>query len=266
MVYGSFDDSGEILKEFISFMDSFNIPWSIVWGNHDNESQIGIDEQCRRYTNSKNCVFNPGKTIGNSNYTVGISVNKVLKRTLYFIDTHGAVRNAGIYQEQLEFCLERAKEIEKIVSVPSFMITHIPVDLFHISEIEKGYLNESKKSYVIGVDVESKDGDFGFSFDSRGSGGYIKTDELFKKVLEECNVDGIFAGHYHNKCSCIHYNNLKLIFGLKSSQYDYYTNGHIGATLVTFSEKEFKIQYIPSFAEYAPVPALAPNFKNIKIS
>ena len=38
VVYGSFDDSGEILDDFISFMDSLEIPWSMVFGNHDNES------------------------------------------------------------------------------------------------------------------------------------------------------------------------------------------------------------------------------------
>ena len=53
IVYGEFDDSSEVLKDFIGFMDSFEIPWTAVYGNHDNESKIGIEKQCKIYENGK---------------------------------------------------------------------------------------------------------------------------------------------------------------------------------------------------------------------
>ena len=37
LVYGKWDDSGEKFLELIEFMESFNIPWAPVFGNHDNE-------------------------------------------------------------------------------------------------------------------------------------------------------------------------------------------------------------------------------------
>ena len=42
VVYGEFDDSGTALESFVSFMDGFKIPWSPVFGNHDNESAKGV--------------------------------------------------------------------------------------------------------------------------------------------------------------------------------------------------------------------------------
>ena len=48
-VYGEFDDSGEHHLALIEFMESFNIPWAPVFGNHDNESYMGVDWKCEQY-------------------------------------------------------------------------------------------------------------------------------------------------------------------------------------------------------------------------
>ena len=45
IVYGEFDDSGTALISFIKFMEGFRIPWAPVFGNHDNESEKGVDWQ-----------------------------------------------------------------------------------------------------------------------------------------------------------------------------------------------------------------------------
>ena len=88
-VYGSFDDSGESLKELISFMDQFEIPWAPVMGNHDVESNMGADWMCKQYENAPNCMFKQGDILGNGNYTIGIKQNGKLKRVIVNMDTNG---------------------------------------------------------------------------------------------------------------------------------------------------------------------------------
>ena len=61
VVYGEFDDSGESLRDFIRFMDAFRIPWTLVFGNHDNEAAIGVERQCELYASSRYCMFRRGK-------------------------------------------------------------------------------------------------------------------------------------------------------------------------------------------------------------
>lgn len=48
IVYGSFDDSGATLRWMCKLLDSFEIPWAPVFGNHDNESKMGVAWQCRQ--------------------------------------------------------------------------------------------------------------------------------------------------------------------------------------------------------------------------
>ena len=82
IVYGSFDDSGARLDEFVRKMGELGIPWAPVFGNHDNETAIGVAETCRRYETAKGCLFRRGSVTGNSNYTVGLVEDGELCRVL----------------------------------------------------------------------------------------------------------------------------------------------------------------------------------------
>ena len=42
LIYGAYDDNGSVLLDFIRFMESFDIPWAPVFGNHDN--QVGEEK------------------------------------------------------------------------------------------------------------------------------------------------------------------------------------------------------------------------------
>ena len=86
IIYGSFDDSGTTLEWFCGFMDSLEIPWAPVFGNHDNESAKGVKWQCEQFEKSKYCIFARGNVSGNSNYTVGIAVGDELVRVLHMLD------------------------------------------------------------------------------------------------------------------------------------------------------------------------------------
>ncbi len=57
IIYGEFDDNGSALLKFIEFMESFQIPWAPVFGNHDNESKMGADWQCQQFENAEYCLF-----------------------------------------------------------------------------------------------------------------------------------------------------------------------------------------------------------------
>lgn len=45
LVYCEFDDNGSTFEWFCNFMDSFKIPWTPVFGNHDNESAQGFPQR-----------------------------------------------------------------------------------------------------------------------------------------------------------------------------------------------------------------------------
>lgn len=266
IVYGEFDDSGEVLKDFIGFMDSFEIPWTAVYGNHDNESKIGIEKQCKMYENGKYCMFKRGTVSGNSNFTLGISVCGELKRVMYMLDSHGALRKRDLLPDQIDFMKAKASAIKEKYGMIAevFLAFHIPVDFFKKAAYSKGYATDEKPHFNIGVDVKAKDGDFGFDYENGGTGGYVETNESFAEFLKIANIKGVFVGHNHIRCTVIEYNGIKLAYGLKTGQYDYHTRGIIGGTLITVNREnnDFRVQHIQSLVKFNPFPALAPSYKD----
>lgn len=269
LVYGSFDDRGTTLEYFCGLMDSFQIPWAPVWGNHDNESARGIDWQCERLQNSKYCLFKRGRVSGNSNYSVGIAVGDTLVRVLHMLDSNGCrrgnegevIKQRGIYPDQLALVEDHTRLINASQGryVPAFMAFHYPVDCFETAETVKGYKREDRQTYVLGVDVTPKDGDFGFCLEKYDQ---ITTDGGFIGFMKHQNVDGVFVGHVHKNTTCIRYEDIVWTFGMKTGQYDYHVAGAVGGTLITLLGEDFSVSHIPSLVPFAPMPGKAKMFDN----
>ena len=268
LIYGSFDDRGTSMEWFCRFMDSLEIPWLPVFGNHDNESRMGVEWQCEQFQNSRWCVFARGTVTGNSNYTVGIACGDELVRVLYMTDSNGChsedpavVGMCGIYPDQAERIRASAQTICAAQGrpIPAFMAFHIPVAEFAQAERAKGYRTDERECYTLGVEVPARDGDFGGKHEPFLP---IKTQFDFKELLRDSFVDGVFAGHCHNINTCISYESVRWVFGLKTGQYDYHGPGQLGGTLVTLENEAFSVRHVPSLVPLAPFPGSARMFQN----
>ena len=77
-------------------MDSFNIPWAPIFGNHDNESAKGVAWQCEQLEKAQNCLFKRGSLTGNGNYSIGlVDENGKIRRIIYMLDSHGCIGAEG---------------------------------------------------------------------------------------------------------------------------------------------------------------------------
>ena len=157
IVYGEFDDSGRALDGMIAFMESLEIPWAPVFGNHDNESKIGVSEQCRRLEAAPHCLFHRGNTDGNSNYTVGIcdrdtNGEAALVRILYMMDSNtcfggtdpAIARVYGFTDAQRRWFADTAAALQanQKKRVPGFACFHIPTQDYIRAMIDAGYQTE----------------------------------------------------------------------------------------------------------------------------
>ena len=269
IIYGSFDDNGSTLKWFANFMDSIGIPWAPVFGNHDNESALGVAWQCNLLENAEYCLFKRGNVSGNGNYTVGVAIGDKLVRVLHMIDSNGCtqaidvanVRARGIYPDQFEMIRTNTALIRgaQKQEVPAFMAFHIPVEAFREAEKGKGYIKNDDENYVIGVDVPQKDSDFGFRLEKYTTVP-IKCD--FIEFAKEVNIDGVFVGHAHAICFSISYKDIVWTYGLKTGQYDYHIPCQIGGTLITLQGEKFKVNHLPSLVMCSMFAGRAPMFKD----
>ena len=257
IVYGEFDDSGRIQREFSNLLGSFGIPWAPVFGNHDNESTVGIDWQCDLYENAPNCLFRRGTCTGYGNYTVGIVYKGELLRVLYLLDSHGcrhahspeARVGAGLYDDQLARVKQTAEAIEASLGtmVSGFAAYHIPTPEFALAELEK-YGKGNTDYYTLGADLPSQDGDFGTKREKYKCFGESDLTPFWCL----CGIDGVFVGHCHKNNTVILYNGVRLVFGLKTGAYDYYTNGQLGGTVIDCKAAGFDVHHIPTLVPYDP--------------
>ena len=259
IVYGEFDDSGEMLRRFAAFMDSLDIPWSPTFGNHDKEARIGLGAICDIFASSKCCLFGnetPDFEDGDSNYAIKVYQEDKLIEMVYLLDTKGCTRAtdeslkrpAGITENQCRFIEKRAEDAraEAGHTVPSIAAYHIPSREFFDAFEEKGY--PVADGIVIGVSVPAHEGDFGAFFE-KGSKP-CPSPENFVERLRSCGVSGVFAGHDHLVNTSVMWRDIRWTFGLKCGTYDYHMNGSLGGTLIEISDGKLTVRHIPTLVGY----------------
>ena len=231
IIYGEFDDSGEALLELIEFMDSFEIPWAPIFGNHENEAEIGVDWQSKQLENAEYCLFKQRELTGNGNYTVGIMQNDKLVRTFFMLDSNGcagmseksldnghSMTRAGFGDDQIAWYTQEAENIKTEYPDVNFTFAfHIPIDAFADAYAQYGFTDLGTNLNPINIDEIGKPGDFGYlgqdvnGWDSEGT---------VWKGLQELGADSVLAGHLHANSASVVYEGVRFQFGQKSSTYD----------------------------------------------
>ena len=236
-VYGEFDDSGEQFLELISFMDSFEIPWSPVFGNHDNESNMGVDWQCDQLEAAEYCLFKQRELTGNGNYTVGLTQGGELKRVFYMLDSNGcgnmsaasfanghSKKTVGFGSDQFAWYTESMEEVtDAFPDVALSMAFHIQIYAFERAMAQYGYRASTIRANPINLDNHPKAqevGDFGYI--GREAKGPWDSNYAVWNSIQEYGVDSVFVGHEHCNSASIEYEGVRLTFGQKSSTYDRY--------------------------------------------
>ena len=259
IVYGEFDDSGRILREFASFMDSLDIPWAPTFGNHDKESKIGIDAICDIFKSSDRCLFateTEDFADGESNYSVKIYQDGELIQVVYMLDSKGCTsatseelrRPQQITEGQCRFVEETAAtaKAEAGKTVSAIAAWHIPTVEVREALEEKGY--PYNDGFVIGVTVPAHDGDFGAFYEKKWKPA--PSPENFAERLYNSGVWGVFLGHDHLVNASVLWKNIRWTFGLKTATYDYRPSGSIGGTLIEIDRNDHTVRHIPTVVGY----------------
>lgn len=241
-VYGEFDDAGLMMRELIELMESFEIPWAPVFGNHDNESRMGVNWQCEQLENAPHCLFDRGNVTGNSNYAIYLTRNGVPVFALAMLDSNGChnvgnpaapeegvqpdnidydllTHESGIYPDQIAFYRN------VVQGLPNAIFMHIQMHTFY-DAIQQKY------GYTQGTDLSTdKEGDVGFYPEHMGEGGFVDPDHTLFDVAKAVGCRAVFAGHQHLVSSMVNWQGVTLGYGLKTGYCTYWRGGSTGGTL-----------------------------------
>ena len=264
MTYGSFDDAGDTLRGFVRVMEGYGVPWLPVWGNHDNESAMGVSWQCAQLEGAAHCLFRRGEVTGNSNYTVALTADGVPVRMLYMLDSNGcaaatdpAVRKeSGFAPDQMAWVAQTAARLP----VPAFLAFHMPTEEYYAALTAAGYQPERDRgqehyyAYTIGEDVDRRGADCGRK-DSYLKG--VHPQPGFLELCRRARVDGVFAAHTHRNNFSVLYERIRWSLANKCGLYDYHLHGQTGGTLVLLGEDGAFLSLRHLYVE-EPVPQTRP--------
>ena len=259
IVYGEFDDAGTSLLALIEEMESYQIPWAPLYGNHENESAKGAKWQNQMLEEAEYCLFKKGDTDGNGNYTIGIKQGDSLVRTFYIMDSNhcknaynpeenDVITTMGFTSNQIVWLHNRMEALQTAYqqTVPSSLCYHVPTEEYVLAEQQ--YSSQSA-SYTIGTEVQKAVGvdDFGSNRGSLTNQNFVaptNNGEAFLSILKKFGVDTVFSGHLHKTNTSIMYEGIRWTFGLKTGTYDSYNSGELGGTQMLLGEEEYSIKHI----------------------
>lgn len=238
-----------LIKEWIKVMDSFQIPWTAVFGNHDPEIPMTtLNWQGDQLMESEYSLFQkgPSNLYGCGNYAVNITENGTPVYTLFmldngryyeYLDENGEPYTSEIYMgyEQITWYEWNVKGIAQAVghTVPSMTFSHFALPEMSETIEEVGIYNEADGSYTIPQE-------YGFGKCAYLPGCSPVDSGFFDKCVELGSTTHIFCGHDHENNASVTRDGIMMTYGLKTgpSPAPWNFAEAMGGTLITIHTGE----------------------------
>lgn len=234
----------EKIEKFADFLNSYDIPFSFVFGNHENDVKPSLKKIASVFEKKENCLFKEGfkNVSGIGNYVVNVVENGDIKYSFYMFDSHnygfylpsdknqplGGTDWAYIKKSQIDWYERTVKGINTAAghSVASLAFFHIPLPEYRYFTPEQAIIGEQRE------DICSP----------------YKNTGLFAKMKELGSTKGVFVGHDHNNNFAFEHDSIVLAYGLKTGRTSYYDEELQGALVIRFDKdmKDFSIKHLYS--------------------
>lgn len=249
----SYAEDFDSYKKFADYFDSFKIPWTCCFGNHDNQDgdepvQKIIDEYMKHeFFTFEKC----DSSLGNSNCIVLIEKNGKNAAGVILMDTHDRVyykeNSCGINEawgyltpEQLDWYSDRIFELKNIGCNDTILITHIPINAY-MSAAKAAFKNpvpdksiKLKDSYSADIWNEGYEDSYGVFHEPISA--YPEDEGAFDLILKLGSTKNIVCGHNHVNNWVVKYNGVRFIFGTKTGNGSYWEPEINGGTVLSINE------------------------------
>lgn len=241
-------DNGATARQFIRFMDALDVPYTLIFGNHDNDGTSLLDrkELAELFAEGhENCLFtvNPKDTEidGYGNQVIKIyNEDMTLNNLLFLFDSHSTIKGKPLkydsikesqivwYEETVGKYSTEEYGFSEGETVPSIAYIHVPLtefaeawDLCNAGGGEAEYIRGVCDEKILSPYVSDK---------------YPKS-RIFEAMVALGSTKAVYCGHNHMNNFAVRYKGIELSF-CKSIVYlglhgIHKTDDYRGGTLVS---------------------------------
>ena len=220
------DSKRHMVRKYIRYFDSYEIPWAPVMGNHDYYTKVTMEEYSSRLESAEYCLFDMGdisNSYGNYYYTLERKGEKVY--SFIFMDN-----GDGFDTEHIDWYEETINNITTSAgaNLPNWTMFHIPP-----VETYDAYFYAKFNGFEI--DGEKREGV-----------SYLRDDAgIFNKAKELGCTKAMIYGHNHRNTFVCDYEGIKMCYGVKSSVAAYHDRDLVGGCVYTLcADNTFTISRI----------------------
>lgn len=224
----------------IDLLDSYEIPWAPVFGNHDGATATYASWcafQIEKYSEYAIWDFGP-KDMGHGNYIITITENNKPIHQLYMMDTHkdatyeidGYTYNGydHLWDNQIEWYKWAVNgTTAELGSVLDSTV------IYHIPNVE--YYNAWRESYNHWEQVFWPEYEGAFGYNMEGVSSAPVNNGFFDTVKELGSTKHIICGHNHRNYSSIPYEGVWLHYAVKTGVGSYYEKDVQGGKVFTLA-------------------------------
>lgn len=224
----------------IDLLDSYEIPWAPVFGNHDGESAT-YAAWCAFQVDkfSEYAIFDFGpKDMGFGNYIITITENDKPIHQLYMMDTHNRAShevNGYIYDGYDHLWDSQIEWYKWAVNGTTAEVGSI-VDstvIYHIPNVE--YADAWYNSYDYWEQDFKPEYEGAFGYNMEGISSAPVNNGFFDVVKELGSTKHIICGHNHRNYSSIPYEGVWLHYAVKTGVGSYYEKDVQGGKVFTLA-------------------------------
>ena len=216
------------------YLDSKKIPWTVTFGNHDEQCYFSIDWLTDTLNNwGSYCKFidyQDDDVHGNANFAINVMDGENIFEQLIIMDSNRYDFATFGYdcfkQDQIDWyasLVDYTTQKNGGSPVESLMFYHIP-----LPEIDAAY---EKGTKIIVKDEKGEDVEMG----SKGEKTCPPDSDpgFFKVIKEKNSTKAMFFGHDHDNDFGVTYEGVDFIYGTKSTNLVYYTESKLGGLKIT---------------------------------
>lgn len=242
--------SKDTARRFFAFLDSYKKPWSVVFGNHDEQCMFSVDWLTNYLNNStKYGMFidlQDDDVHGNGNYAINLIQDGHIFEQLIFMDSNRYCYGEYIgydyfKQDQIDWysrLIDHTTAENNGTVVPSLMFYHIP-----LPEIDAAWDgSQSGDPDAVWEYGEKREKTCPPDYNSG----------FFDIIKDKGSTTAMFFGHDHINDFRVRYKGVTFCYGIKSTNTVYYDNDMMGGQVIILHD-DHSLTYEHIFHTYEEV-------------